>query len=44
GLSKTNLLKQYNKIKAKNVELKAKVAKLKNKQLQNKLIKIYYLY
>ena len=43
----TDSLRQYivklevenDKIKAKNVELKARVAKLKDKQLQNKLIK-----
>uniref|UniRef100_U9UNR7 Uncharacterized protein n=1 Tax=Rhizophagus irregularis (strain DAOM 181602 / DAOM 197198 / MUCL 43194) TaxID=747089 RepID=U9UNR7_RHIID len=41
-----DLLKQYiaklkvknNKIKAKNIEFKARVAKLKDKQLQNELV------
>ena len=29
---------------AENVKLKIKVVKLEDKQLQNKLVKIYYLY
>jgi cell division protein FtsB len=48
----TNLLKQYiiklevenNKIKAENVELKARIMKLKDMQLQNILIKNILLY
>ena len=47
GLSETDSLKQCitklevenNKIKAENVELKARVAKLEDKQTQNELIK-----
>ena len=47
GPSETDTLKQYiseleagnNKIKAENVELKARVAKLEDKQSQNELIK-----
>jgi hypothetical protein len=32
------------KIRAENVELKVRIVKLEDKQLQNELIKIYYLY
>jgi cell division protein FtsB len=47
GSSETDLLKQYiakleaknDKIRAENVELKARIAKLEDKQTQNKLIK-----
>ena len=47
GPSETNLLKQYiselkaenDKIRAENVELKARIAKLEDKQTQNELIK-----
>ena len=47
GLSKTDLLKQCiselkaenNKIMAENLELKARVAKLEDKQLQNEMVK-----
>jgi len=35
----TELEAENNKIKAENVELKARVAKLEDKQLQNELIK-----
>ena len=35
---------ENNKIKAENVELKARVAKLEDKQSQNELIKTCYLY
>ena len=52
GPSETDSLKQRiyeleaenNKIKAENVEFKARVVKLEDMQLQNVLIKIYYLY
>ena len=47
GFSETNLLKLYiselkaenDKIRAENVELKARIAKLEDKQLQNELVK-----
>jgi len=46
-IDETNSLKQYiaklevenDKIRAKNVELKARIVKLEDKQLQNELIK-----
>jgi hypothetical protein len=38
------LRKKFAEIEARNAELKARIAKLEDKQLQNEMVKTYYLY